>query len=270
MMAMKTPDGTAYDLVGPENAPCIVLIHGLGLNRQCWQWTTPALCDKYRILTYDLFGHGGSTPPPHTPSLTLFSRQLIDLLDHCGIGSAAIIGFSLGGMIARRTAQDAPDRVAALAILHSPHERTDAAQAAILKRVQQAQKEGPASTVDAALERWFTDEFRQANPGMMDLVRSWVMANDIAIYHTIYKVLASGIAEITAPAPPIACPTLVMTGDEDYGNGPEMAVAIAAGIEGAEVHILPGLRHMALAENPDAVNQPMQAFFDRVFKGQAL
>lgn len=270
MMTMKTPDGTAYELAGPENAPCIVLIYGLGLNRHCWQWTTPALSGDYRVLTYDLFGHGGSAAPPQTPSLKLFSYQLIDLLDHCGIGSAAIIGFSLGGMIARRAAQDAPDRVAALAILHSPHERTDAAQTAILKRVHQAQKEGPASTVDAALGRWFTDDYRQANPAMMDLVRTWVMANNIAIYHRVYKVLADGIAEIITPSPPITCPTLVMTGDEDYGNGPKMAGAIAADIEGAEVHILRGLRHMALAENPDAVNQPLQAFFDRVFKGRAL
>ncbi|WP_324754261.1 alpha/beta hydrolase [Roseovarius sp. Pro17] len=268
MMDGQAPDGTAYDLAGPENAPCIVLIHGLGLNRQCWQWTTPAFCDRYRVLSYDLFGHGDSAAPPETPSLSLFSRQLIDLLDHCGIGSAAITGFSLGGMIARRTAQDAPGRVAALAILHSPHQRTDAAQAAILKRVEQARLNGPTSTVNAALERWFTERFRMANPVMMDLVRSWVMANDVAIYHTVYRVLADGIAEITAPTPPITCPTLVMTGDEDYGNGPEMTVAIAAEIKGAEVHILPGLRHMALVENPGAVNGPLRAFYDHIFKGQ--
>lgn len=207
--------------------------------------------------------------PPETPSLPLFSRQLTDLLHHCGIASAAITGFSLGGMIARRAAQDAPARVAALAILHSPHERTDAAQAAIVKRVEQARKEGPASTVDAALERWFTEGFRKANPAMMDLIRSWIMSNDVAIYHTIYKVLADGITEITAPLPPIACPTLVMTGDEDYGNGPEMTRATAVEIEGAEVHVLPGLRHMALAEDPVTVNQPLRAFFDDVFKGQA-
>lgn len=269
MSDARTPDGTAYDLAGPEDAPCIVLIHGLGLNRHCWQWTTPVLSGDYRVLSYDLFGHGDSARPPEAPSLQLFSRQLTDLLDHRGISTAAITGFSLGGMIARRMAQDAPDRALALAILHSPHQRSDAAQAAILKRVEQAQTQGPASTVDAALERWFTAGFHHANPAMMDLVRSWVMANDIATYHRVYKVLADGIDEITAPVPPIACPTLVMTGDEDYGNGPEMATAIAADIGGAEVHILRGLRHMALAENPDAANGPLLAFFDRVLKGRA-
>ena len=107
------PDGSAYELIGPEDAPCVVLIHGLGLNRACWQWTSPALVAGYRVLSYDLYGHGQSVDPPETPSLTLFSLQLQGLLDHRGIADAVIVGFSLGGMIARRFAQDCPDRARA-------------------------------------------------------------------------------------------------------------------------------------------------------------
>ncbi|MFV2054063.1 alpha/beta fold hydrolase [Aliiroseovarius sp. YM-037] len=249
---------------GPATGPVVVMIHGLGLNQDCWQWTTPAFEDDYRVLTYDLYGHGQSAPPPETPSLSLFSNQLAALLDHCGAQSAILVGFSLGGMIARRFAQDAPGRTRALAILHSPHKRSPDAQAAILKRVAQARHDGPQSTVEAALERWFTADFRQANPDMMDEVRRWVTANDIAIYHTIYRVLADGIDEIVAPTPPITCPTLVITGVEDFGNGPEMTHAIAAEIPGAKAVILPGLRHMALAENPAAVNNPLRAFINRL------
>ncbi len=256
------PDGTRFELAGPDAAPVVVMIHGLGLNRKCWQWTIPALTDRYRILTYDLYGHGQSAPPPEQPSLSLFSQQLESLLDHCAIQSAAIAGFSLGGMIARRFAQDGPQQVTALMILHSPHKRTDAAQAAILKRVEQARLKGPQATAEAALERWFTKPFRQANPRMMDTVRGWVTANDRAIYHSIYRVLADGIDEIVAPDPPISCPTLVVTGDEDFGNGPEMAHAIANEIAGARAHILPRLRHMALAEDPEATSKPMRSFLD--------
>ena len=49
-------------------------------------------------------------------------------------------------------------------------------------------------------------------------------------------------------------------GDEDFGNGPDMARAIANDISDAEVHILTGLRHMALAENPMAVTLPILRF----------
>lgn len=256
----KAPDGTEYTLSGAPEGPCVVLIHGLGLNQNCWQWTIPALMPDFRVLSYDLYGHGASVDPPQTPSLALFSHQLQGLMDHCGVSSARIVGFSLGGMIARRVAQDAPERVAALAILHSPHKRSAEAQAAILARVEQARSEGSAATVEAALERWFTDDFRAARPDVMDMVRSWVLANRKEVYHNVYRVLADGVDEITRPQPPIDCPTLVITGDEDYGNGPDMTHAIAAEIANAEAIILPGLRHMALVEDPSAINTPLPRF----------
>ncbi len=262
MRGMGT-DGTVYEIHGVEEGPVVVLIHGLGLNRECWEWTVPALADRYRVVTYDLYGHGESVNPPETPSLSLFARQLSSLLASLVIERAAIVGFSLGGMIARRFAQDFPAHASALAILHSPHRRSPDAQAAILARVEQARNEGSAATVEAALERWFTNDYRTENPAMMGRVRDWVLANDITVYHRIYSVLAEGVEEIVQPDPPLALPLLALTGDEDYGNGPEMINAIAAEVKGAETIILPGLRHMALAENPNAVNAPLRAFLDR-------
>jgi 3-oxoadipate enol-lactonase/4-carboxymuconolactone decarboxylase len=222
----------------------------------------PDLKDSYRVLNYDLYGHGGSSDPATEPNLSLFSKQLKDLLDYCEIQKAVIIGFSLGGMVARRFAQDAPEKSQGMVILHSPHKRSKAAQAAILKRVDQARTMGPQSTVEAALERWFTDPFRQANPKLMNKIRQWVMANRKEVYHTIYKVLATGIDEIVKPNPALICPSLVITGDQDFGNGPEMAFAISAEIPGAKTLVLPALRHMALAESPKAVNKPIRDFLD--------
>lgn len=262
----KLPDGTAAEIIGPLNAPVVVLIHGLGLSREVWQWQIPDLAEKFRVITYDLYEHAESDDPPEEPSLTLFSKQLATVLDAFDAPKAAIVGFSLGGMIARRFAQDHPDRVSALAILHSPHKRTPDAQNAILERVEQAKTEGSGATVEAALGRWFTQDYRDTNPDMMDLVRSWVLANDIAVYHRNYRVLADGIDEIVAPTPTITAPTFVVTGDEDFGNGPEMTRAIADEIVGAETLILKGLRHMALAEDPDAMNRPLIAFLERHLK----
>lgn len=257
-MSIALINGTAIERHGPADAPPVFLIHGLGLNRECWQWTVPALLDAgFHVITYDLYGHGQSRAPAGTPSLVMFSQQLTEILDALDIQQAAITGFSLGGMIARRFAQDHPDRTSAVAILNSPHKRTPEAQRKILDRVTQARSEGPAATVEAALERWFTAPYRAANPEIMDLVCGWVLANDKAVYHRIYRVLADGIDEIVAPTPPISCPALVLTGDEDFGNGPEMSAAIAAEIDGARLHVLNGLRHMALAEDPEAVNEPL-------------
>lgn len=255
-------EGTALREYGDPSAPSLVLVHGLGLNQSAWQWQVPALAEKHRLITYDLYGHGDSISPPTSPSLSLFSEQLLGLMDHCKLNKTSLVGFSLGGMIVRKFAQQHANRVDNLVILHSPHQRTDAAQKAILKRVEQARTDGPTATVEAALERWFTAPFQADNPQIMDLVRDWVTSNNIDVYHKIYRVLADGIEEIVAPKPPITHPTLVITGNEDYGNGPEMTQAIAAEIPNAKSLILTGLRHMALAEDPEAVNRPILEFLN--------
>ncbi len=114
--------GTAFDLSGPEGAPVVALIHGLGLSRQStWGAIAPALAEHYRVLSYDLCGHGQSALPPNGSSLTVLSEQLITLMDELGIGQAALVGFSLGGMINRRCAMDHAARVSALVVLNSPH-----------------------------------------------------------------------------------------------------------------------------------------------------
>ena len=63
------PDGTAFDLHGPADAPVVALIHGLGLCRHIWRDHLGALQRHYRIVNYDLYGHGDSAPPPTTAFL---------------------------------------------------------------------------------------------------------------------------------------------------------------------------------------------------------
>lgn len=256
-------DGTEYEIWGAAG-PAVILVHGLGLNRSMWQWQTGALSQRYRVIAYDLYGHGGSSPPPTKPSLSLLSDQLFRLMDHLRIEKAAIAGFSLGGMIARRFAMDRPERLWALAILHSAHRRDPQAHRAIQSRVDLARRDGPQATVEAALTRWFTDAFRTSHPAIMDHIRKSILANDSAIYPDFYQLLVDGIAELIAPSPLIACPALVVTGDEDHGNSPDMTRAIAAEIPGASAVILPGLRHLAMIEASELYNASLMSFLRRV------
>ncbi|MEO9877641.1 MAG: alpha/beta fold hydrolase [Anderseniella sp.] len=259
MTVRTASDGTCFEVIeGP--GPAILLVHGLGLNRHMWQWQRNALAERYTVISYDLFGHGDSPPPPETPSLSLFSSQMLRVVDEAGFSSLAVAGFSLGGMIARRFAMDHGERLWALAILHSAHKRDPAAHDAIQSRVHQARRDGPAATVDAALERWFSKSFHSGNPETMQQVRDWVMANSKDVYPDIYQVLVDGVDELIDPSPVIRCPTLVMTGSEDYGNSVEMTHAIAAEIPGARTVILPGLRHMAMAEDPVRFNSELLEF----------
>ena len=177
-----------------DSRPWLVLIHGLGMQQEMWQWQIPALSAHYRIVIYDLYDHGKSGTGDETASLTQFSAQLTDLLDHLKIERCAVIGFSIGGMIARRFALDMPERLTALAILHSPHLRTKEAHDFIKARVEQVKLSGPVATVDAALERWFSDKYRTENPAIMALIRLWILENpDRDKYAENYQVLVDGV-----------------------------------------------------------------------------
>ena len=257
-------DGSCCQWHG-DHGPVLVLVHGLGLNKDMWQWQIPVLSKNYRVLSYDLYGHGQSPRAKQQHSLKVFAQQIISMLDEFQVEHCGVAGFSLGGMIARRFAMDYPKRLCALAILNSPHARTQEQQQAIMQRVQQVAEQGPSVTVDAAIKRWFTDDYHNSNPGVINMVRQWVLANDPDTYPENYRVLATGVDELVAPNPPIDCPTLVVAAQDDFGQPAEMAEAIAAEIPNVQTHIFPGLRHMALVESPDQYNQLLQSFFGKVF-----
>jgi pimeloyl-ACP methyl ester carboxylesterase len=256
------PDGTAYDLSGPDDAPCVVLIHGLGLSRRLWDQHLPALTN-YRVLRYDLFGHGDSAPAPAEATLTHFARQVAGLLTQEDIARAHIVGFSIGGMINRRFAMDYPEKAASLAILNSPHDRGESAQLAVEERARSVRDEGAFSTFDAALKRWFTPGHIASGDGPTQ-VRAWREMVDADTYAQTAWVLAHGVRELIAPAPPITLPTLVMTCENDSGSTPAMSHDIAAEIPGAETIIVPRLRHLGLMEDPAAFTKPILDFLQKV------
>jgi len=220
----------------------------------------PALRGDWRVVRHDLYGHGESGPAPEDATLSTYAAQVVELMDMLGIARAAVVGFSIGGMIGQRLALDRPDRLSALAILNAPHDRGPEAQAVVEARAARVRDEGPMATLPAALERWFTPGYRAARPEVMDRVRDWRARVEPGSYARAAWVLAAGVRELVAPDRPVAVPTLVMTCEDDSGSTPEMSRAIARGIPGAEVRILPGLRHLGLMEEPDAFATPVTAF----------
>ena len=187
-------------------------------------------------------------------------------MEGLNLENCALVGFSLGGLIVQDFTLNHPEKVNALVMLNTAHGRTKSERNAVLARVQQAGEHGPASTVEAALERWFSVDFSAKNPEILKKIRCWIMANDKEIYPEIYRLLAECDEPLTDAISAIHCPTLVMTGEDDHGNSPEMTQRMAALIRDARAVILPGLRHMGLAENPQAVNSQLVSFFQEVLK----
>lgn len=251
-------NGTAYDVHGPADAPVIMLIHGLGLTRaSTWQAMLPVLSAEFRVVAYDLCGHGETALPDKPVNLTLLSEQVIVLMDELGIAHAALAGFSLGGMINRRCAMDHPDRVSALVILNSPHERGAEQQKLVEERARDTSAGGPAANIDVTLTRWFTEGFRRDHADKVAAVKDVVLANDHANYAAHRQVLAEGVKELIRPDPPITHPALVMTCEYDSGSTPGMSEAIASEIAGSEIIIVPALQHLGLIEQPNAFSTPI-------------
>lgn len=249
---------TAYDVLG--EGPAVVLVHGLGLNRRMWQWQLDALLPHFTVVQYDLLGHGDSDKPPGPYHMQHMIDQLDHLLLELDIRQCALVGFSLGGMIAQAYTLSRPEKIKALAVLHSAHARTDEQRASIMRRVRQAEESGPAATVDDALQRWFSTDYALKNPQMLALIRAWVTANDPTVYPAAYRLLAEADLGLADSIAGIDCRALVITGEEDHGNSPEMAKNMAAIMPNAEAVVLPGLRHMALAEDPDTMNSLLVGF----------
>ena len=267
----RTKDGTAYDVNGPVDAPALVLIHGLGLCRDLWLPHLDALSQRYRVISYDLYGHGDSAPIPQTAEATLsvYADQLAALLDHLALGEVTVVGFSIGGMINRRFAMDYAERVSALVILNSPHDRGDELQTQVEQRAKRVVDDGVMSTLPDALKRWFTPDYLAMDKHQSDkrdhatdLVTQWREKVDATSYAQATWVLANGVRELIRPPTPINVPTFVMTCENDSGSTPAMSEDIAAEIHGAECQIVPSLQHLGLMQEPDAFTQPILAFLD--------
>ena len=266
-MSIQRANGTVFEIEG--KGPDVVLIHGLGLNRHLWEAQLTPLEAHYRVVRYDLLGHGDSNKPKRPCEMRQFVDQLSALIGELGLERCALIGFSLGGLIAQAFTLAHPEAVCALVILNSAHGRTEEERSAILQRVRQSERQGPQSTAEAALERWFTPAFAARRPDVMDQVRGWIAANDPEVYPRLYELLAKADIELTDSIRHIRCPTLIVTGGKDHGNSPAMARRMAALIPGARVEIIPDLRHMALAENPDAVNALLLPFLAETLAAQS-
>lgn len=259
-MTKTSVNGTQYELLGPDDAPVITLIHGLGLTHQTWAGHIDALTEHYRVLNYDLCGHGESAAPTAISSLSVFSLQLKLLLDELCIEKTALVGFSLGGMINRRFAIDFPQRVSALGIFNSPHERGEEAQRMIEERARQSDTGGPGANLNVTIKRWFTPDFIQQQPDFIDRVKGWVLANNPASYAQSRMVLAAGVTELIRPDPPLSLPALVITCENDSGSTPDMSQAIADEIYGGEVIIIPRLQHMGLTQEAEKFTTPLIEF----------
>ena len=202
-------DGVAINFEVEGRGRRVTLLHGVGSHLQAWDDVAASLRDRFTLLRYDLRGHGKSGKPPGPYNLDDYVADLAALLDAQPVDRTTLVGFSFGGMIAPAFTVRHPERVRALGIVSAVAGRTPEQRAAVVKRADELGRGGASMTVGAAIERWFTPEFRAQNPDIIERQIQRVLGNDPGGYAAAYRVFAE--SDLIDDLGKISCPTLVMT-----------------------------------------------------------
>lgn len=238
--------------------PALTLVHGVGARLESWDEVVTRLAPRFRVIRLDLRGHGRSGPIEGACTLDDFVDDVRHVWDRLGIAKTHLAGFSLGGLIAQALALADPERIERLAIVSAVAGRTPEEREKVARRLELLKTEGIASIVGLAEERWFTPEFRAAEPEKVKRRLAEMQANDPRNYVAAYTVFATG--DLGDRVHLIRHPTLVATGENDVGSNARMARMMHEKIGGSKLVILPRLRHSLLVEAPDKVAELLLDF----------
>ena len=242
----------------------LVLIHGVGLDRTMWEENIAELSKYYRVITYDLFGNGNSEHPDGAYSLSKYANQLNTLLQELNITSAHIVGFSLGGLIAKKFAILFPKKTASLIVVSAVANRNKEEREIIQKRVRKTEIEGHLSVVDDSINRWFNQEFKEQYPETVARFQKRLEQNNQKGYLASYLVYAHGDQELKDQLSAILCPTLIITGGDDPRSNPKMAQFMGEQISNSKVEIIPDIRHMLPIEATTVFNELVKQFLSNI------
>ena len=235
---------------GPEDAPAVLLLGSLGSTLEMWDPQLPALAEDFRVIRFDTRGHGRSPVPTGPYSLDDLVDDAVALLDRLGVGSAAVVGLSLGGMTAMRLAAREPQRVTSLAVLCTSALLGPAS--AWIQRAAQVRSEGTGSVADAVVDRWLTGPAQVAHPERVAALRAMVADTPAEGYASCCEAIAG--MDLRSDLPTITAPTLAIAGADDPATPPEHLREIAAAIPGSRLLVLPDAAHLANVEQAAAVN----------------
>ena len=244
----------ALDLAGDGSGGLVLFMHGIGGNRSNWRRQLPAFAPHFSCAAWDARGYGASDDYDTTLSFDDFVGDVLRVLDHFGAARAHLVGLSMGGRIAMRTALLHPDRVATLTLVDthegftafSPEQRqafVDSRRAPLL-----AGKE-PRDIADA-VARSLVGPHATAEH-LQELVESIASLHKLSyiksLQATVDQVDVGDLRAITAPAH-------FIVGEDDPLTPPAMHVEMAAKLGGAPVSVLPRAGHLSNIENGEGFN----------------
>jgi 3-oxoadipate enol-lactonase len=244
-----------YERVG-QGEP-LLFIHGLGSSARDWEYQIPFFAPKYEVIVCDVRGHGQSDKPPGPYSIPLFARDVAGLVEGLAIAPAHVVGISMGGMIGLQLVVDRPELVRSLVVINSLPDmvvRTWRQRLAVWQRLLVAPLFGMEKVAEVLGQRLFPS-VEQAE--LRELFRERWVENDPAAYREATKAIVGWT--VSEQLGTIACPVLVVSGDQDY-SPVETKAAYVKKIPQGELVVIEHSRHGTPVDQPEAFNQAVAAF----------
>jgi 3-oxoadipate enol-lactonase len=240
----------------------VLLIHGLGGTSNVWMPLMPTLL-RHRTVRPDLPGSGRSARVEGPLSIDRFVQAMLRVCAVLNIERAHVVAHSMGTIVAFHLAAIAPQLVRSLALFGPLLSPPDAARPGLKARGEKARSEGEAGMqliADAIVQAATSTETRTRHPAAVAMVRESVMRQCPDGYARSCDALAG--AEPADPAA-IACPILMVTGDEDAIAPAQAVRLIGERLADARVEILPRCGHWTTIEKPGECNDALRRFYAR-------
>jgi len=218
--------GLRYAESGNPRGAVLVLANSLGSNMHMWDKVLPAFQSKYRVVRFDMRGHGESAVAPEPFTIEQLGRDVLLLLDELETDRANICGLSLGGLVALWLGIHAPGRVDRLIFANTA--ARIGSREMWEQRIAMVRRSGMFPLAVAMLERWFTAAYRASHPQEMERIRQMITATDPAGYAACCAVLRD--ADLRADIGEVKAASLVIAGTHDPATPPGDGRALHAGI----------------------------------------
>jgi len=241
---------------GPSGGPPLMFSNSLGAKLEMWDAQTAYFASKYRVIRYDVRGHGESSCPPGPYSIAQLAHDALRILDALHIHKTDWAGCSMGGMVGMHLLTHHRERIGRAvlgntsAYMGPPHTDWNA-------RIRIAHRDGMDAIAEAMKLRWFTKRFNESNPAEVARITDQVREATVAGYTACSGAIRD--MDQREAIKSITNEVLVLIGGEDPATVPAMGELMVSNIPGAKKAVIPAA-HISNCEIPDEYNRAVGAF----------
>jgi 3-oxoadipate enol-lactonase len=262
-------DGTRihYEITGITKRAPVLLVQGLGGEKNSWNLQRAALALRHRTIALDNRGAGRSDKPDGKYNLEEMADDAIAVLDAAGIENAHVVGLSMGGAISQIIALKHPNRVRSLTLVATACRNHAWREELLQSWATTAETEGM-TAVGKEAARWMIGprSFRRVLPalGWMGPLQLFNPAN--AFVSQVKAILSTDDGALNTELANIVCPTMVVVGNQDVLTPRGDAEEIASLIPTAELVVISGGAHGLHIEHASTFNRILLEFLGRAEK----